>query len=115
MVRELTVPSSDCKQKDYGKCEAVSRTTTNHILDVDDSRPASVNSKKENVTWDNTSGDVKVLNTTISEWRLFCTLSDEMIGPNGIRVWILTSHLRLVYLVLHLIIHYYAFENVSLI
>ena len=53
--------------------------------------------------------------TTTSEWRLFCTLSEEMIASNGIRVWILTLHLRLVYLVLHLTMHYYAFENVSLL
>ena len=96
MVRELTVPSSDCKQKDYGKCEAVSRTTTNHILDVDDSRPTSVNSKREIVTWDNTLGDIKALTRTTSEWRLFCTLTGEKIGHNSIRVWILTSHLCLV-------------------
>ena len=47
----------------------------------------SVNSKREIVAWDNTSRDIKVLNTTTSEWRLFCTLSDEMIGPNVIKVW----------------------------
>ena len=46
----------------------------------------SVNSKREIVAWD-TSGDIKVLNTTTSKWRLFCTLSDEMIGPNAIKVW----------------------------
>ena len=65
----------------------------NHILDVDNSRPYSVNSQREIVSWDNTSIDIKVLNTTTSEWRLFCTLSGEIIGPNCIRVWVFTSHL----------------------
>ena len=51
----------------------------NHILDVDDSRPTSVNSKREIVTWDNTLGDIRALTRTTSEWRLFCTLSGEMI------------------------------------
>ena len=45
----------------------------------------SVNSKREIVTW-HTSGDIKVLNKTTSEWSLFCTLSNEMIGPNVIKV-----------------------------
>ena len=58
----------------------------NHRLDFDESRPTSVNSKREIATWDNTSGDIKVLNTTTSDWRLSCTLSDKMIRPNGIRV-----------------------------
>ena len=58
----------------------------NHILDVDNSRPYSVNSQREIVSWDNTSIDIKVLNTTTSEWRLFCTLSGEIIGHNCIRV-----------------------------
>ena len=53
--------------------------TMDHILDVDDSRPTSVNSKREIVTWDNTLGDIKALTRTTSEWRLFCTLSGEMI------------------------------------
>ena len=46
----------------------------------------SVNSKREIVTW-HTSGDIKVLNKTTSEWSLFCTLSNEMIGPNVIKVY----------------------------
>ena len=46
----------------------------------------SVKSEKKIVAW-HTSGDIKVLNKTTSEWRLFCTLSNEMIGPNVIKVY----------------------------
>ena len=35
--------------------------------------------------WD-TLGDIKILNTSTGKWRLFCTLSHEMIGPNAIKV-----------------------------
>ena len=53
--------------------------TMDHILDVDDSRPTSVNSKREIVTLGNTSGDIKVLNTTTFELNGACFVHFQMI------------------------------------